>query len=304
MSASRRSRDPPRNITSASSARVVCWSGVRCSMTVSSAAERAAAPRSRQFFPSAVTVRATSRRPGRVARTNSAWSPNRSTRRTAPDRVNPSRRNSHVKLHPGWVATNTSAAHSRCDTPAAADPDSATSVSQQQRHRRYCIRSTHMHHLSISDRIIACNSLLRPQRTDTGGRSSVTPVTMAKAPPAAERKAARVIGCFIGGLTACTTGLRWARMGWGSRRHRGTLGIGTWSTMTGTTPQPQMGWAAGSSTDPQGMIHATYPDEHTALCGADTPYLGDPWPTSTNEWSSTHARCPSCAHRLYTPHRQ
>lgn len=74
--------------------------------------------------------------------------------------------------------------------------------------------------------------------------------------------------------------------------------------MTSATPQPRMGWASGSPKDPQGMIHATYPDEHTALCGADTPHLGDPWPTSNNEWSGSHARCPSCAHRLYTPDRQ
>lgn len=71
-----------------------------------------------------------------------------------------------------------------------------------------------------------------------------------------------------------------------------------------TTPQwPQMGWANGPPTKPEGMVHATYPGEHTALCGADTPQLGQPWPKTSEEWSFPYSRCPPCAHRLYTPDR-
>ena len=74
--------------------------------------------------------------------------------------------------------------------------------------------------------------------------------------------------------------------------------------MTHATPTPRMGWAAGSPTAPQGMIHATYPGKHTALCGAETPHLGGPWPTRSDEWFGPHARCPSCAHRFHTPDRR
>ncbi len=71
--------------------------------------------------------------------------------------------------------------------------------------------------------------------------------------------------------------------------------------MPTTTKQPRMGWVNGPPTHPLGMVHATYPHEHTALCGAETPQLGQPWPKASDQWSFPYCRCPACAHRLYTP---
>ncbi|MEO8749446.1 hypothetical protein V3G39_13680 [Dermatophilaceae bacterium Sec6.4] len=49
-----------------------------------------------------------------------------------------------------------------------------------------------------------------------------------------------------------------------------------------------------------GLAHATYDGSKVALCGAHTPYLGEPWPKLGEEWSSACSRCPTCALRLYS----
>ena len=71
--------------------------------------------------------------------------------------------------------------------------------------------------------------------------------------------------------------------------------------MTGASEWPLMGWASGTPMTPTGMVHATYPRQDTALCGAHTPHTGQYWPATSDGWVVAHSRCPSCAHRLYTP---
>lgn len=66
------------------------------------------------------------------------------------------------------------------------------------------------------------------------------------------------------------------------------------------TAWPHLAWVFDPNAHPHvGMAHATYTRSQVALCGADTPYLGDAWPKVGEPWSSVFCRCPSCAHRLY-----
>jgi hypothetical protein len=64
-----------------------------------------------------------------------------------------------------------------------------------------------------------------------------------------------------------------------------------WPSMAWTTSPLVRGSAA--------LTHAASPDEDTALCGARSPFHGDPWPARGDPWPALYSRCPSCARCLY-----